>query len=49
MLLVETLAAPSTTQARDLLLDSGFDNVTIVIAGRAGDMARSSAIPAAAA
>jgi polysaccharide biosynthesis transport protein len=50
MLLVETLAAPSTTQARDLLLDSGFDNVTIVIAGRAGEMGKIiPPIPAAAA
>ena len=50
MLLVETLAAPSTTQARDLLLDCGFDNVTIVIAGRAGDMGKIiPPIPAAAA
>ena len=50
MLLVETLAAPSTTQARDLLLNSGFDNVTIVIAGRAGEMGKIiPPIPAAAA
>jgi polysaccharide biosynthesis transport protein len=50
MLLVETLAAPSTTQARDLLLDCGFDNVTVVIAGHAGDMGKIiPPIPAAAA
>jgi polysaccharide biosynthesis transport protein len=36
MLLVETLSGYTTTQARDSLLDAGFDNVTIVIAGRAG-------------
>jgi polysaccharide biosynthesis transport protein len=34
MLLVETLAGAATAQARDSLLDAGFDNVTIVIAGR---------------
>jgi succinoglycan biosynthesis transport protein ExoP len=50
MLLVETLAAPSTTQARDRLLDAGFDNVTIVIAGHAGEMGKIiPPIPAAAA
>ena len=36
MLLVETLSGYTTTQARDSLLDAGFDNVTIVFAGRAG-------------
>jgi polysaccharide biosynthesis transport protein len=50
MLLVETLGALSTTQARDLLLEAGFDNVTIVIAGRAGDMSKiTPPIPVAAA
>jgi polysaccharide biosynthesis transport protein len=50
MLLVETLDAPSTMQARDLLLDSGFDNVTIVIAGRPGEMGKIiPPVPAAAA
>ena len=34
LLLVETLAGFATTQARDSLLDAGFDNVTILIAGR---------------
>jgi polysaccharide biosynthesis transport protein len=50
MLLVETLAVPSTMQTRDLLLDCGFDNVTIVIAGRAGEMGKIiPPVPAAAA
>ncbi len=35
MLLVETLAGYATTQARDSLIDAGFDNVTLVSAGRA--------------
>ena len=50
MLLVETLAGSLTTQARDHLLDAGFDNVTIVIAGRAGEMGKIiPPVPAAAA
>jgi uncharacterized protein involved in exopolysaccharide biosynthesis len=35
MLLVETLAGYATTQARDSLIDAGFDNVTLVSASRA--------------
>lgn len=35
MLLVDTLAGYATTQARDSLIDAGFDNVTLVSAGRA--------------
>jgi succinoglycan biosynthesis transport protein ExoP len=46
MLLVEAMSA-DTAQARDRLLDAGFDNVTVVIAGWAGEMRRP--IPAAAA
>jgi uncharacterized protein involved in exopolysaccharide biosynthesis len=50
MLVVETLAEPATAQARDLLLHAGFDNVTVVIAGRAGEMGKIvPPIPAAAA
>jgi polysaccharide biosynthesis transport protein len=50
MLLVETLSAPATTQARERLLDAGFDNVTLVIAGRAGEMGKIiPPVPAAAA
>jgi succinoglycan biosynthesis transport protein ExoP len=50
MLLVETLSGYTTTQARDSLLDAGFDNVTLVIAGRAGSETRTvPPIPAAAA
>jgi hypothetical protein len=36
MLLVETLTSAATAQARERLLDAGFDNVTIVIADRPG-------------
>ena len=40
----------ATTQARDHLLDAGFDNVTLVIAGRAGEMGKIiPPVPAAAA
>jgi uncharacterized protein involved in exopolysaccharide biosynthesis len=45
MLLVETLAGTTTTQARDSLLDAGFDNVTLVIAGRAGSETRTTVPP----
>jgi len=36
LLVVETAAGPATVQARDGLLAAGFDNVTILIAGRGG-------------
>jgi hypothetical protein len=36
LLLAETAAGPATVQARDSLLAAGFDNVTILIAGRNG-------------
>jgi succinoglycan biosynthesis transport protein ExoP len=36
LLLAETAAGPATAQARDSLLAAGFDNVTILIAGRNG-------------
>jgi succinoglycan biosynthesis transport protein ExoP len=49
MLLVESLSGYTTTQARDSLLDAGFDNVTLVLAGRAGSEPRTTPIPAAAA
>jgi polysaccharide biosynthesis transport protein len=47
MLLVEAMSADTTLRARDRLLDAGFDNVTVVIADRTGEMGRP--IPAAAA
>ena len=34
ILVVDTLTNPVTVKAHDLLLDAGFDNVTIVVAGR---------------
>jgi tyrosine-protein kinase Etk/Wzc len=50
MLLVETLAGYTTVHARNSLLDAGFDNVTLVVAGRAGSDGRIiPPIPAAAA
>ena len=36
LLLAETAAGFATVQARDSLLAAGFDNVTILIAGRNG-------------
>ena len=36
LLLAETAAGFATAQARDSLLAAGFDNVTILIAGRGG-------------
>ena len=36
LLLAETAAGPATVHARDSLLAAGFDNVTILIAGRNG-------------
>ncbi|MGO9758088.1 MAG: GumC family protein [Roseiarcus sp.] len=35
ILLVETLSSQATTRARDSLMDAGFDNVTLLVAGRA--------------
>jgi len=54
LLVVETAAGYATAQARDSLLESGFDNVTILIVGRGGRgegtaRNRFSPIPAAAA
>jgi hypothetical protein len=34
VLLVDTLSSVATTKARDSLMDVGFDNVTLLIAGR---------------
>ena len=34
VLLVDTLSSVATTKARDSLMDAGFDNVTLLIAGR---------------
>ncbi len=34
VLIVESLSAPATARARDRLIDQGFDDVTILIAGR---------------
>ena len=52
LLLVETAAGYATAQARDGLLAAGFDNVTILIAGRGGRgegaSRRFSSMPAAA-
>ncbi len=51
VLLVETVASFATTKGRDALMDAGFDNVTLLIAGRTGSQTRKVVppIPAAAA
>jgi succinoglycan biosynthesis transport protein ExoP len=40
VLLVDTVTSPAATKARDRLMDAGFDNVTLLIAGRAESEAR---------
>ena len=52
ILVVERLSGLATTRARDSLIDAGFDNVTILVAGRsetAASVEAPSAVPAAAA
>ena len=34
ILIVDSLSAPATARARDRLIDQGFDDVTILVAGR---------------
>jgi hypothetical protein len=39
-LVVETLSSPATQKARDALVEAGFEDVTVLVSGRAEAAAR---------